>query len=315
LIEVKNLVKKYGSKYAVDHISFTVNKGEILGFLGPNGAGKSTTLNIITGFLSSTSGDAFVDGINVLDEPEKAKRKIGFLPEQPPLYLEMTVKEYLNFVCDIKGVKTDRKSHISDICELVKISHVYNRIIKNLSKGYRQRVGVAQSLVGNPEILILDEPTVGLDPRQIIDIRNLIMDLGKQHTIILSSHILSEVQATCSRVIVINEGKLLADDTPENLSKNLSTDNRIVVRIKGSMNEISDILNEIPGIISVELLGEREIGAFDYIVEAERGTDIRETLFIAMAQSELPILSMKNSELTLEDIFLKLIGNAGKEVV
>ena len=315
MIEVKNLVKKYGSKYAVDHISFTVNKGEILGFLGPNGAGKSTTLNIITGFLSSTSGDAFVDGINVLDEPEKAKRKIGFLPEQPPLYLEMTVKEYLNFVCDIKGVKTDRKSHISDICELVKISHVYNRIIKNLSKGYRQRVGVAQSLVGNPEILILDEPTVGLDPRQIIDIRNLIMDLGKQHTIILSSHILSEVQATCSRVIVINEGKLLADDTPENLSKNLSTDNRIVVRIKGSMNEISDILNEIPGIISVELLGEREIGAFDYIVEAERGTDIRETLFIAMAQSELPILSMKNSELTLEDIFLKLIGNAGKEVV
>jgi len=306
MIEVKNLVKRYGTKCAVDDVSFTIRRGEILGFLGPNGAGKSTTMNIITGYLSSTEGSVTIDGVDVLDDPIAAKKKIGFLPEQPPLYLDMTVKDYLNFVCDLKSVNKDRKKHVAEICKVVKIDNVYNRIIKNLSKGYRQRVGIAQAMVGNPEVLILDEPTVGLDPHQIIEIRNLIKDLGKNHTVILSSHILPEVQAVCDRVIVINKGRLVADDTPDRLSKQLSSDHRLILRIDGPERDTYNVLTKIGGVAKVEQLGEKEPGTRDYIVEAENGVDIRRAIFTRLADRGYPILSMRSSEMTLEDIFLQL---------
>ena len=314
MIEVKNLVKRYGNKAAVDNVSFTIKRGEILGFLGPNGAGKSTTMNIITGYLSSTEGTVTIDGIDVLDDPVAAKKKIGFLPEQPPLYLDMTVKDYLDFVCDLKGVKlADRKKHIAEICKVVKIDNVYKRIVKNLSKGYRQRVGIAQAMVGNPEVLILDEPTVGLDPHQIIEIRNLIKDLGKTHTVILSSHILPEVQAVCDRVIVINKGKLVADDTPDRLSKQLSSDHRLLLRIDGPEKDTYSILSKIGGVVKVEKLGEKEIGTRDYIVEAETGADVRRAIFTRLADRGYPILSMRSSEMTLEDIFLQLTEEGAKK--
>ena len=233
MIEVKNLTKRYGNNVALDHVSFTVEDGTILGFLGPNGAGKSTTMNIVTGYLSATEGTVTISGHDILDEPNEARRLIGYLPELPPLYLDMTVKEYLDFMYDLKKVKLPREKHIREICALTKIQNVYKRLIGNLSKGYRQRVGIAQALLGNPPVLILDEPTVGLDPKQIIEIRNLIKNLGRNHTIILSSHILSEVQAVCERVIIINSGKLVADGATDRLAHDLSTDHRIVWRIAG----------------------------------------------------------------------------------
>ena len=219
MIEVINLTKRYGDKKAVDNISFKAEDGEVLGFLGPNGAGKSTTMNILTGYISCTDGKALIDGVDILEDPIKAKKQIGYLPELPPLYMDMTVKEYLYFVYDLKKCKLPKVSHLKDICGLVKIDHVYNRIIKNLSKGYRQRVGLAEAIMGYPEVIILDEPTVGLDPKQIIEIRTLIKELKKKHTVILSSHILSEVSAVCDYVLIISHGKLVASDTPENLGK------------------------------------------------------------------------------------------------
>ena len=245
MIEVKKLTKRYGMNKAVDNISFTVNDGEILGFLGPNGAGKSTTMNMLTGYLSATAGLAKINGHEILDDPIAAKQNIGYLPEQPPLYLDMTVKAYLDFVFDLKRVKLPRKQHIAEVCERTRITHVYNRLIKNLSKGYRQRVGMAQAMLGYPPVLILDEPTVGLDPNQIIEVRDLIKDLGKQHTIILSSHILPEVQAICSRVIVINKGKLVADDTPDNLSRSLVRFGYRIYRIASSMYATDYIIGEV----------------------------------------------------------------------
>lgn len=307
MIEVKNLVKQYGKKKAVDNVTFTVNKGEILGFLGPNGAGKSTTMNIITGYLSATSGTVTINGHEILDDPVNAKKSIGYLPELPPLYLDMTVKDYLDFVYDLNKVKLPRKQHIQEICDLVKITDVYNRLIKNLSKGYRQRVGIAQALIGNPEVLILDEPTVGLDPKQIIEIRNLIKELAKKHTVILSSHILSEVQAVCERVIVINNGKLVADDTPDNLSKDMSTDHTLMIRVEGPEDEIYKTLVKIPNMVSVQSLGEKENGGvFDFSVEAQKGEDIRREIFKRLAARNWPILSMRTNQLSLEDIFLQL---------
>lgn len=307
MIEVKNLVKQYGKKRAVDNVTFTINKGEILGFLGPNGAGKSTTMNIITGYLSATEGTVTIDGHEILDDPIKAKARIGYLPELPPLYLDMTVKDYLDFVYDLNKVKIPRKQHIQEICELVKITNVYDRLIKNLSKGYRQRVGIAQALIGNPDVLILDEPTVGLDPKQIIEIRNLIKELGKKHTVILSSHILSEVQAVCERVIVINNGKLVADDTPDNLSKDMSTDHTLMLRVEGPEDEIYKTLVKIPNMVSVQALGEKENGGvFDFSVEAQKGEDIRREVFKRLAARGWPILSMRTNQLSLEDIFLQL---------
>ena len=311
MIEVKDLTKKYGETAVVDHISFTVGDGEILGFLGPNGAGKSTTMNMLTGYLSSTSGTAKIAGIDILEDPIEAKKHIGYLPEHPPLYLDMTVKEYLDFMYDLKKVTGNRKEQIMEICRQVKIDHVYGRAIKNLSKGYRQRVGIAQALLGSPDILILDEPTVGLDPKQIIDIRTLIKELGEKHTVILSSHILPEVQAVCERVIVINRGKLVADDTPDNLSRSMSTDHKLLLRVDGPEEEVYRLLSKIPGMLEVAKLGVREDGVYDFSVEAKKGEDIRREIFKRLAERSWPILSMRSSELTLEDIFLQLVDDTG----
>lgn len=306
MLEVKNLVKRYGSKYAVNDISFTVERGEIVGFLGPNGAGKSTTMNIVTGYLSSTSGTASIDGHEILEDPIAAKSCIGYLPEHPPLYMDMTVKEYLNFVYDLKKVKLPRQKHIEEICNTVKIAHVYDRMIRNLSKGYKQRVGVAQALLGNPELLILDEPTVGLDPNQIIEIRNLIKELGKNHTIILSSHILSEVQAVCDRVIVINDGKLIADDTPDHLSRSMSSETGLAVRIEGPVTEVTAAVRALENVDSCNPMGEKEKGVFEYMIEPKDEKDIRRDIFGLACEKNWPILSMRSTEMTLEEIFLKL---------
>ena len=313
MIEVRNLTKHYGDKIAVNDISFTVEDGEILGFLGPNGAGKSTTMNMLTGYISSTSGTALINGIDILDDPIKAKANIGYLPEIPPLYIDMTVKSYLNFIFDLKKCKLPRKAHLSDICELCKVTDVKDRIIKHLSKGYKQRVGLAQALIGNPPVLVLDEPTVGLDPKQIIEIRNLIKKLGRTHTVILSSHILSEIQAVCDRVIIINKGEIAADDTADNLSKKISADHRLIVRIEGKKDEILYELRKIPGIKYVRADMEREPGVYEYEMEAEEGTDLRRELNKVVQEHGWAILLMKSSELTLEDIFLKITMGEGIE--
>lgn len=313
MIEVKNLSKKYGSHVAVKDVSFTINDGEILGFLGPNGAGKSTTMNIITGYLSATSGSVSIDGYDILENPNEAKMRIGYLPEQPPLYLDMTVKEYLSFIFDLKKVKFPKAPHIDEICRLVKIDHVKARLIKNLSKGYRQRVGIAQALVGNPDVLILDEPTVGLDPKQIIEIRTLITELGKNHTVILSSHILSEIQAVCERVIVINHGKIIADDTPGNLSKTLSDDHTITVRVGGPRTEVLKVLATIPGVKNVTCTGMQEKNSNDFIVEPAGLADVRQGIFNRLADRKWPLLLMQSNEMSLEQIFLRLTEMSDEE--
>lgn len=305
MIEVLNLSKHYGDKKAVDDISFVANDGEILGFLGPNGAGKSTTMNMLTGYISSTSGKALIDGVDILENPIKAKKNIGYLPELPPLYMDMTVKEYLNFIYDLKKCKLPRVSHLKDICGLVKIDHVYTRIIRNLSKGYRQRVGLAQALVGNPPVLILDEPTVGLDPKQIIEIRTLIKRLGKNHTVILSSHILSEVQAVCDKIIVINDGKIVANDTETNLSDKLTGSHILTAKIEGDTETAAKLALSVEGVEVCRLLNESG-GVGEYRIESEEGRDVRRELFLIMAKNEMPILELKSAELSLEDIFLKL---------
>lgn len=311
MIEVKNLSKHYGDKKAVDNISFFVKEGEILGFLGPNGAGKSTTMNILTGYISSTEGQALINGTDILENPAKAKAQIGYLPELPPLYMDMTVKEYLNFMYDLKKCKLPREEHLKDVCNLVKITDVYNRIIKNLSKGYKQRVGLAQALINNPPVLILDEPTVGLDPKQIIEIRTLIKKLGEKHTVILSSHILSEIQAVCDRIIIINKGQVAADDTAENLSKNITNDHRLNARIEGPREEILKVLRGINGVVKVEADMQRENGVYEYEIEAQEGSDIRRELFKRLSGRNWPLLGLTTSELTLEDIFLKITMGEG----
>lgn len=306
MIEVKNLTKSYGDKLAVDNISFRANNGEILGFLGPNGAGKSTTMNILTGYLSSTGGEVYINGKEILENPIEAKKEIGYLPEFPPLYLDMTVKEYLCFIYELKGCKLPRNTHLKEICELVKIDNVYNRMIKNLSKGYKQRVGLAQALVGNPKVLILDEPTVGLDPKQIIEIRTLIRKLGKNHTVILSSHILTEVQAVCDRIVVINKGRIVADDTADNLSNALTADHKLIARIDGPREEVVKVISSIPGVVNVLADMQRGKGVWEYNIEAVEGTDIRRELNKRLWSRSWYILGLRSSELTLEDIFLKL---------
>ncbi|HHU49579.1 MAG: ABC transporter ATP-binding protein [Caldicoprobacterales bacterium] len=307
MIQVDNLTKKYGQHLALDSVNFTVGEGEILGFLGPNGAGKSTTMNILTGYISATDGHALINGIDILEQPEEAKKMIGYLPESPPLYGDMTVDEYLDFVSDIKRVTgTDRKKNRERIMDLVRIGDVRGRLIKNLSKGYKQRVGLAQALIGNPKVLIMDEPTVGLDPKQIIEIRNLIKDLGKDHTVILSSHILPEVSAVCERVIIINKGRIVASDTPENLSRGLGDSSKLNLRIAGEENLILKAIQEIDGINNLESLGVREPGTIDLIVEADPDVDIRRPLFHAMSKASCPILMMKSLDMTLEDIFLQV---------
>ena len=313
MIEIRNVSKRYGDIYAVKDATFTIKKGEILGFLGRNGAGKTTTMNIVTGYISATSGRVLLDGHDILEEPRLVKRQIGYLPELPPLYLDMTVSEYLRFVCSIKEVKAAQaKSHIDEICELVKIADHKKRLIKNLSKGYRQRVGLAQALVGNPEMLILDEPTVGLDPMQIVEILGLIKDLGAEHTIVLSSHILHEVESVCERVVIINKGVIVAQDTLENLTKSISDSFRVRLRVLGAEREAKRILREIPGVESAESLGQKEPGSCDFMVEANRGADIRVPLFRALSKADMPILTMRPLDIELEDIFLQLTADKGE---
>lgn len=306
MIEVKNLSKSYGSKLAVDGISFSAGESEILGFLGPNGAGKSTTMNMLTGYLSSSGGQALINGVDILEDPVRAKKDIGYLPEMPPLYLDMTVMEYLSFVYSLKKCKLPKRSHLAEICSLVKINEVSGRVIRNLSKGYKQRVGLAQALVGNPKVLILDEPTVGLDPKQIIEIRTLIKKLGKNHTVILSSHILSEVQAVCDRIVVIDRGKLVANDTTEHLSHNLSADHKLTIQVEGPTKEVKALLEQIPQMVEVHLNRTIDKTIGEYELNAEEGCDIRREVFKRMAARNYPILLMRSSELTLEEIFLKL---------
>ena len=306
MIEVKNLTKRYGNHCAVDNISFRVDEGEILGFLGPNGAGKSTTMNILTGYLSATEGAVTINGHDILEEPNAAKANIGYLPEIPPLYLDMTVREYLDFMFDLKKCALPRVKHIAEICKVMKIEHVYGRLIKNLSKGYRQRVGMAQALIGNPPVLILDEPTVGLDPNQIIEIRSLIKALGKHHTVILSSHILPEIEAVCDRVVIINKGKIVADDTAENLSVQFSEDRRLMVSIAGPAKETAELIAGIRGVDTVKSLGSREVGVEDFAIEIQPGVDIRRDLFTRLAQREWPLLTSKPMAMSLEDIFINL---------
>ena len=310
MIEITNLVKNYGTKFAVDDISFKISKGEIVGFLGPNGAGKSTTMNILTGYLSSTSGIAKVGGIDILENPYEAKKLIGFLPEQPPLYIDMTVNEYLNFVYEIKGCKLNRKKHIEEVRQVTKIDDVQNRLIKNLSKGYRQRVGIAQALIGNPPVIIFDEPTVGLDPKQIIEIRNLIRNLGQTHTVILSTHILSEVQSVCDRIIIINEGKIIADEKTESITQVVEDNRRYTVKVCGPQREVLSALKNINGVISAELTGERELDSYTYIIESERGVDVRKPVFYAMSEKSWPIIGFEAVGMNLEEVFIKIMDKA-----
>ena len=309
MIQVKNIVKKYGDKYAVNDISFSIGSGEIVGFLGPNGAGKSTTMNIITGYLSANSGSVTIDGADILEQPTKAKQMIGFLPELPPLYMDMTVKEYLNFVYDLKKCKFPREPHIKEICELIQITDVYGRMIKNLSKGYKQRVGFAQALIGNPPVLILDEPTVGLDPKQIIEIRSLIKKLGKSHTVILSTHILQEVQSVCDRIIIINKGQIVADGDAEKLSYKVAGNRKLIVRISGPKAEIIKTLRSIDSVIYVEDIAQKEEGAYDYLVESLPNVDVRKMMFAALAKKGWPILGLRSMDMSLEDVFVQLIAN------
>ena len=307
MIEVRNLVKRYGDHLAVDHLSFKVEKGQIYGFLGPNGAGKSTTMNIITGYIASTEGEVLVNGHNILDEPEEAKKCMGYLPEQPPLYMDMTVMEYLKFSAELKKIpKTNRINMINEIMDLVKITDVKDRLIKNLSKGYRQRVGLAQAILGYPEIIILDEPTVGLDPKQIIEIRDLIRQLSDKHTIILSSHILSEVSAVCDYVMIIAHGKLVASDTTENLSKLTLGSNELNMTVKGPKENISRVLDSIKEIQEISMEESKKEDGFDIIVKTSEKTDIREQIFYKLAEEKCPILRMESTTLSLEDIFLEL---------
>lgn len=315
MIEIKNLSKYYGSKKAVDDISFKVEKGEIVGFLGPNGAGKSTTMNIITGYISLSSGSVKIDGFDILKNPKECKKRIGYLPEQPPLYNDMTVLEYLEFVYDIKGVKEQKNDHISEILRMVRIYDVKDRLIKNLSKGYKQRVGIAQALVGNPEILILDEPTVGLDPKQIIEIRKVIKELGKDRTIILSSHILAEISAICEKVIIINNGRLMAEGTPGELSGEISPKNILEIRVIGDKNEILNVLKGIENIGEIHLIGQKEKDSFDFEIEISDNADIRKDIFKALSKNDMPIIMQKSSSLTLEEVFLRLTGEGARPIL
>ena len=314
LIEVNNLVKRYGDHKAVDHLSFSIEKGKIYGFLGPNGAGKSTTMNMITGYIASTEGSVVIDGHDILEEPEEAKKCIGYLPEQPPLYFDMTVLEYLQFVADLKKIPRAKKtSMIEEVMDMVKITDMKHRLIKNLSKGYRQRVGIAQAVLGYPEVIILDEPTVGLDPKQINEIRELIKGLKKKHTVILSSHILSEVSAVCDYVLIISHGKLVASDTPENLAKLAAGSNNLNMLIKGNRSEIQNALAEVEGIKQIKLEKSSEENIWNASLTLDENKDVREAVFYSMVKADCPILEMKTKRASLEEVFLELTENEKQE--
>lgn len=305
MIEVKDLVKKYDNHLAVDHLTFTVPRGQILGFLGPNGAGKSTTMNIITGYISATEGSVSINGHDIYEEPEEAKKSIGYLPEQPPVYTDMTVKEYLGFVAELKRVpKKERESQIASALAKTGTVDVAKRLIKHLSKGYRQRVGIAQAIIGNPEVIILDEPTVGLDPVQIIEIRDLMKELAKEHTVILSSHILSEISAVCDTVMIINNGRLVVSDTVENLPQHLNAQNSCRVVIKGTEDLVKPLMEELEDVKELSLEGDGEF--VTVTVTSDSQVDLREDIFFACARAGLPIYEMSNVTRNLEDIFLEL---------
>lgn len=311
LIEVKNLVKKYGNHTAVDHLSFQIEKGHIYGLLGPNGAGKSTTMNIMTGYLGTTEGEVRINGHDILKEPEEAKKAVGYLPEIPPLYVDMTVKEYLMFAAELKKVKKqDRKDEVNKVMKLVRIYDVKDRLIKNLSKGYKQRVGLAQAVLGFPETIILDEPTVGLDPKQIIEIRELIRELAKEHTVILSSHILAEVREVCDHIMIISKGKLVASDTPENLEKQMAGREALEIETRLLPERTEEILSKVAGITNVTY-PKSEPGITRALIEAEPGLDVREEIFRAFAREDSALLTMYQQKKTLEDIFLELTQEGG----
>lgn len=313
MIEVKNLVKRYGKHQAVDHLSFQVEKGQIYGFLGPNGAGKSTTMNIMTGYLGATEGEVLINGHDILKNQEEAKSCIGYLPEQPPLYTEMTVEEYLRFAAELKKIpKTLIGQQVEEVISLTRLEEVQSRLIGNLSKGYKQRVGLAQAILGFPEIIILDEPTVGLDPKQIIEIRDLIRKLAKKHTVILSSHILAEVREVCDYIMIISKGRLVASDTPEHLERLMSNTAQIEIEAKTSPERTKEILDTVGGLTHTQY---EETSAATTIVriEAKEGTDLREALFTAFSKAEVPLLTLKISKTTLEEIFLELTQEVSDE--
>ncbi len=310
IIKVDHLVKRYGTNYALDDISFEIGEGEIVGLLGPNGAGKSTTMNILTGYLSTTSGGAYVNDINILDDPIEAKKLIGFLPEQPPVYPDMTVMEYLNFVYELKGCTLEREEHLGEIISVVRLVDVKNRLIKNLSKGYKQRVGIAQALVGDPKVIIFDEPTVGLDPKQILEVRNLIRTLGKRHTVILSTHILAEVQAVCERIIIINKGKIIADERTDNLTKTIEDGYRYQVKICGPQKEVKASIEKLQGVKAVEATNERDGDSYAFRIESERGIDVRKSVFNLCARMSWPIIGMMPIGTDLESIFIRLVDRS-----
>ncbi len=315
MIKIEHLTKNYGSNCAVDDICIEIGRGETVGFLGPNGAGKSTTMNILTGCLAATAGRVSVDGIDMMADPIGVKKLIGYLPEQPPVYPDMTVEEYLNFTYDLKGCTFDREAHISEICDVVKISDVRKRLIRNLSKGYKQRVGVAQALVGDPPVIIFDEPTVGLDPKQIIEIRSLIRSLGKNHTVLLSTHILQEVAAVCDRIIIINKGKIVADEKTENITRVVENNRRISVKVCGPQKEILQTLKEIPGVAFAEAQTVRDGDAYIFTVESETGADIRKKLFFTMAQKGWAMIGLEDVGMSLEEIFISVVDRTEKEKV
>ena len=310
MIKATNLVKRYGTNYALNDVSFEIGEGEIVGLLGPNGAGKSTTMNILTGFLSCTSGAAYVNGINILENPIEAKKYIGFLPEQPPLYQDMTVSEYLNFVYELKGTSLEREGHIEEILSVVKLSDVKNRLIKNLSKGYKQRVGIAQALVGDPKVVIFDEPTVGLDPKQILEVRNLIRTLGKRHTVILSTHILAEVQAVCERVIIINKGTIIADARTEDITKTIEDGYSYEAKIIGPQKDVVTAVKKLSGVRDAEPTGARDGEGFVINIETVPGTDIRRALFLLLAERGWPLIGLTPIGTDLESVFIKLVDRS-----
>ena len=314
MIEVTNLTKRYGSHVAVNHLSFRVEKGQIYGFLGPNGAGKSTTMNILTGYLAPTEGTVTIGGTDIQKEPEEAKKKIGYLPEIPPLYTEMTVEEYLKFAAELKKLpRAERKEQVEQVMEITQITDMRGRLIRNLSKGYRQRVGLAQAILGNPEVIILDEPSVGLDPKQIIEIRDLIRKLGENHTVILSSHILSEVSAVCDHIMIISHGQLVASDSPEGLQKLMSGTPELLLTVKGDYEAVKDALAGAADVDIVENLGETEEHCVKIRITAKENADIREDVFYVLAAAKLPILEMNKEQKSLEDIFLELTSSTGEE--
>ncbi len=312
MIEINHLVKKYGSHVAVDDLSLTVEPGKIYGFLGPNGAGKSTTMNIITGYLAATSGEVKINGFDVLKQPEEAKKCVGYLPELPPLYMDMTVKEYLDFVAELKKLdKSLRAGYVKEAMKITKTEEVSGRLIRNLSKGYRQRVGFAQAVLGYPEILILDEPTVGLDPKQIIEIRDLIKELGKKYTIILSSHILSEISAVCDHVFIISHGKLVASDSTENLSERMTGAQEIELLVKAEEDTAETAIREIAQVERCEKTESKEDGAVQLLVTAKKDADVREAIYHTCVEHHMPILEMKAASKSLEDVFLELTSQEG----